>query len=81
MAVNTAAHQRWSNVAAIASANSSNGTSTRKDSTMTRQSQRKPGRPQTLGKDAVYLTVKLRGDQFKAINRLAGSRGRLLAAV
>jgi hypothetical protein len=48
---------------------------------MTRQSQRKPGRPQTLGKDAVYLTVKLRGDQFKAINRLAGSRGRLLAAV
>ena len=32
----------------------------------------KGGRPNVLGADAGYLTVKLRADQLRAVNRLAG---------
>ncbi|KRR10843.1 hypothetical protein CQ12_21485 [Bradyrhizobium jicamae] len=32
----------------------------------------KGGRPSVLGKDAAYLTVKLRRDQIRSINRIAG---------
>ncbi len=33
---------------------------------------KKPGRPRTLGEGAIYITTKLRREQFKAINRIAG---------
>lgn len=33
---------------------------------------KRPGRPCTLGRDAIYLTVKFRRDQFKALCRIAG---------
>lgn len=32
----------------------------------------KSGRPNVLGKDAAYLTVKLRRDQIRRINHIAG---------
>jgi hypothetical protein len=32
----------------------------------------KGGRPNVLGEDAAYLTVKLRRDQIRRINRIAG---------
>lgn len=36
----------------------------------------KGGRPNVLGKGAAYLTVKLREDQIRAINRIACPGGR-----
>jgi hypothetical protein len=46
---------------------------TSKESIMPRPKPHKtPGRPNVLGDGAQYLTVKIRRDQMKAINRLAG---------
>lgn len=39
---------------------------------MPAQQRKKIGRPCTLGKGAVYFTVKLRADQLRAVNRLGG---------
>ncbi len=39
---------------------------------MTKSQPKRTGRPNVLGPDGIYLTVKLRRSQFKAINRIAG---------
>lgn len=39
---------------------------------MTKQSQRKPGRPNVLGDGSEMHSVRLRADQSKIIRRLAG---------
>lgn len=39
---------------------------------MTKSPPKPIGRPNTLGPDAIYVTVKLTRPLFKAINRIAG---------